>query len=100
VRVALQPDGRYLWVGNDGKTGAESGVTVIDTRSYASAGHIPTGAGHHEIAFSADSLHAYVTNSLAGTVSLIDTQKLQKIKDLPSKTCPWERTPWRSSSRP
>jgi len=83
VRVALQPDGRYLWVGNDSKTGTASGVTVIDTQNYAVLGHIPTGAGHHEIAFSDDSLHAYVTNSLAGTVSLIDTQKLQKIKDLP-----------------
>ena len=83
VRVALQPDGRYLWVGNDARTGAESGVTVIDTQNYALAGHISTGAGHHEIAFSDDSLHAYVTNSLAGSVSLIDTQKLQKIKDLP-----------------
>jgi YVTN family beta-propeller protein len=83
VRVALQPDGRYLWVGNDGKAGAESGVTVIDTQNYKIAAHVPTGAGHHEITFSDDSLQVYVTNSLAGTVSLIDTQQLQKIKDLP-----------------
>jgi len=83
VRIALQPDGRYLWVGNDSKTVAASGVTVIDTQNYAVAGHIPTGVGHHEIAFSDDSLNGYVTNSLAGTVSVIDTQKLQRIKDLP-----------------
>ncbi len=83
VRVALQPDGRYLWVGNDGKAGEKSGVTVIDARSHTLVAQIPTGGGHHEIAFSDDSLHAYVTNSLAGSVSLIDTQKLIKIKDLP-----------------
>jgi YVTN family beta-propeller protein len=88
VRVALQPDGRYLWVGNNSKTAAESGVTVIDTQNYAVAAHIPTAAGHHEIAFSDDSLHAYVTNSLAGTVSLIDTQQLKKIKDLPVGNIP------------
>jgi YVTN family beta-propeller protein len=83
VRVALQPDGRYLWVGNDDKVEGNSGVTVIDAQNYKVAAHIPTGGGHHEIAFSDDSLFAFVTNSGQGTVSVIDTQKLQKVKDLP-----------------
>jgi YVTN family beta-propeller protein len=82
IRIALQPDGKYLWVGNDGKAEERSGVTVIDPRRHAVAAHIPTGAGHHEIAFSDDSLFAFVTNSIQGTVSVIDTQKLEKIKDL------------------
>jgi YVTN family beta-propeller protein len=80
VRVALQPDGKYLWVGNDGK--GKNGVTVIDAHTHEVAGHIPTGAGRHEIAFSDDSLLAFVTNSEEGTLSVIDTQKLEKIKDL------------------
>lgn len=88
VRVALQPDGRYFWVGNDSKTEGKSGVTVIDARSLEVVGFVPTGVGHHEIAFSADSLAAFVTNSLAGTVSVIDTQALKKTKDLTTTANP------------
>lgn len=83
ARIAVQPDGKYLWVGNDGKAEGKSGVTVIDAYTYAVTGRIPTGAGHHEIAFSSDSLFAFVTNSMQGTLSVIDTQKLAKINDLP-----------------
>jgi YVTN family beta-propeller protein len=80
VRVALQPDGKYLWVGNDGPAG---GVTVLDAATLAVAARIPTGAGRHEIAFAETSLFAYVTNSEAGTVSVVDTQQLAKLADLP-----------------
>src|SRR5829696_6389545 len=50
MRVALQNDGRYLWVGNDGEN--DSGVTVIDTSTLKVVAHIKTGAGHHEVGFS------------------------------------------------
>ena len=33
LRVALQPDGRYLWVGNNAAEAAASGATVIDAQS-------------------------------------------------------------------
>ncbi len=82
VRIAMQPDGKYLWVGNNGAAEGETGVTVIDARNFTVAAFIPTGAGHHEIAFSDDSLYAYVTNSEQNTLSVIDTQKLEKTKDL------------------
>jgi YVTN family beta-propeller protein len=82
VRAVLQPDGKYLWVGNDGKAEGKSGVTVIDAQNYTVAAHIPTGGGHHEIAFSEDSLFAFVTNSLQDTLSVIDSQKLEKVRDL------------------
>ncbi len=82
LRIAMQPDGRYVWVANNGSNPDETGVTVIDTNSRKTVAHISTGAGHHEIALSSDSLHAYVTNSDANTLSVIDTQKLKKIKDL------------------
>lgn len=83
VRIEVQPDGRYLWVGNDASDPAESGVTVLDARTLEVAGRIPTGPGHHEIAFSADGLKAFVTNAGAANVSVIDVQKLAKEKDLP-----------------
>jgi YVTN family beta-propeller protein len=83
VRIVSQPDGRYLWVGNDAEGGADSGVTVIDPAARSVAARIPTGRGHHEIAFSPDSRHAFVTNRADGTVSVIDVRSLARVKDVP-----------------
>lgn len=82
VRIAFQPDSKYLWVGNDSTENDESGVTVIDSENEKIIAKIPTGKGHHEIAFSANSLYAFITNKDDGTLSVIDTQKLKKIKDV------------------
>jgi YVTN family beta-propeller protein len=79
TRVRLQPDERYLWVGNDGEPG---GVTVIDTTTLKVVGQVATGKGHHEIEFSGDSRFAFVTNEQDGAVSIIDIQKVAKVKDL------------------
>jgi YVTN family beta-propeller protein len=88
VRVALQPDGRYLWVGNNAADEASSGVTVIDTESRKPLGFIATGAGHHEIAFSNDSRHAFVSNRQAGTVTVIDVATRRALKTLKTGTQP------------
>ncbi len=82
VRVALQPDEHYLWVGNDADAPEGAGVTVLATKTLAVAAHIPTGRGHHELAFTHDNRYAFVTNADAGTVSVIDVRTLRKIKDL------------------
>ena len=79
ARVRLQPDERYLWVGNDGEPG---GVTVIDTTTLKVVGQVATGKGHHELEFSSDSRFAFVTNEQDATVSVIDIQKFAKVKDL------------------
>jgi len=76
TRVRLQPDERYLWVGNDG------GVTAIDTTTLKVVGQVATGKGHHELEFSSDNRFAFVTNEQDGTISIIDIQKLAKVKDL------------------
>lgn len=88
VRIGLQPDGKYLWVGNDAKDVSESGVTVIDTDTLTPVKFITTGRGHHEIAFSDDSLHAFVSNREEGTVSVIETQRLKKLKDIKTGPLP------------
>lgn len=80
-RIALQPDSRYLWIGNNAE-GAASGVTVLDAVSGRPAAWLPTGAGHHELAFSDDSALAFISNRDSGTVSIIDIQQLKKIKDI------------------
>jgi YVTN family beta-propeller protein len=80
MRVALQNDGRFLWVGNDGES--DSGVTVIDTSTLKVAAQIKTGAGHHEVAFTDDDRFAFVTNKQDGTVSVIDMRKLARVRDI------------------
>jgi len=80
--IALQPDQKYLWVGNDGEKGQTSGVTVIDTSTAKVAAQIFTGAGRHEIAISNDNRLAFVSNRESGTVSLIDVAKLERVKDV------------------
>jgi YVTN family beta-propeller protein len=80
-RIAIQPDQRYVWVANDGERAGEGGVTVIDPQSLSPVTFIPTGAGHHELAFSADSRFAFVTNSESGTLSVIDTGSLQEVAE-------------------
>ena len=79
TRVRLQPDERYLWVGNEGE---QSGVTVIDTTTLKVVARIATGKGRHEVDFSNDNRLAFVTNPEDGTLSIIDIQKLAKTKDL------------------
>lgn len=82
VRLAIQPDDKYLWVGNDGTKRAPGGVTVVDTATLKVAARIETGAGHHEIAFSTDERYAFVSNRDAGTVSVIDIRQLRRVKDI------------------
>lgn len=81
VRVALQPDGRRLWVGNNGR-GSDSGVTVIDAQTLKRVAFLGAGDGHHEIAFSGDSRHAFVTSRDAGTVTVFDTASLRPVATL------------------
>ncbi|MBD0324890.1 MAG: YncE family protein [Pyrinomonadaceae bacterium] len=78
MRIALQPDGRYVWAGLDNSPL----VAVIDTASNKLVAAVTVGAGLHNIAFTKDGLLAFVTNSAADTVSIIDTKKLNKVADI------------------
>lgn len=90
TRLALQPDGKYLWVGlepaSDDNT--YSGVGAIDTETNAVAGLIATGAGRHALAFSDDSRSAYVSNANDSTISIIDVAKLTAIKTIKTSSPP------------
>jgi YVTN family beta-propeller protein len=83
TRLAMQPDGRALWVGNDAAEPAASGVTVIDLATLAPVGRLATGRGHHELAFSVDGRRAFVTNRQDGTVTAVDTERVTRLADLP-----------------
>jgi YVTN family beta-propeller protein len=80
-RVVLQPDGKYLWIGNDSADASASGITVLDASTMKVVKRIATGSGHHEIAFD-EARHVYVSNQDAASVSVISTETLTKLKDL------------------
>ena len=82
TRIALQNDGRYLWIGNDGTTPQSSGITVLDTVWNKVVAQLKTGAGHHEIALNDDDSLAFVTNKDAGTVSVVDARTLTVAKEI------------------
>ncbi len=82
TRAELQNDERYLWVGNNARDEKQSGVTVIDTAKMEKVAFIPTGKGHHEIAFTDDDRYAFVSNRDGGSVTVIDIQTLKKVKDI------------------
>ncbi|MBA2541095.1 MAG: PQQ-binding-like beta-propeller repeat protein [Deltaproteobacteria bacterium] len=80
--AAIAPNGE-LWV-----TDTENGKLVfLDAASGARLGDLATAAGAHAFAFSRDGAKAYVTNQLAGTVSVIDlaTRMLTKTIAVGSK---------------
>jgi len=79
MRIEIQDDQRYLWVGNNSEDLEESGVTVIDAADLEPVAFIPTGPGHHEIAFSDGDRYAFVSNRDGGTVTIIDTQTLKSV---------------------
>jgi YVTN family beta-propeller protein len=87
TRIVLQPDNRFLWVTNDAP-GVSGGVTVLDAERGTLKASIPTAPGRHDIALSDDSLFAFVANRDAGTVSVIDTQTLQKLQDVATGSQP------------
>jgi YVTN family beta-propeller protein len=88
MRAAIQPDGEYLWIGNDIQGGVKSGVTVIDIDTGEIVKSIDTGAGHHEITFSGDSRRAFVTNRDSGAVTVIDTGKLEIVGQVDTGSVP------------
>ena len=80
-RLALQADGKYLWVAS-ASAGPDSGVTVIDAGALNVAAKIPTGPGPHAAVLSSDDRYAFVTNEGAGSVSIVDVRELKKLKDV------------------
>jgi len=88
MRTILQPDEKYLWIGNDTPKSEIGGVTVIETATGDIVASIETGKGHHEISFSTDNRTAFVTNRESGTISLIDIETLEKMLDIDTGPTP------------
>jgi YVTN family beta-propeller protein len=68
IDIKLSPDGRVFYVANQGP---RSGVTLISARTLRIVGFIPTDHGAHGLAISRNTRDLYVSNRLAGTISVI-----------------------------
>lgn len=82
VHTKIQADGAWLWVTyvtEDKEDHQQTGVAVINTSTFELKKVIPTGSGWHEMALSDDSRYAYVSNSLSGTVTVIDILSLDVV---------------------
>jgi hypothetical protein len=86
-RLALQPDGGYLWIVH-GEGGEESGVTVVEVATRAVVRRLKLGQGPHELAFSSDSRTAFITHQQGGTVSVVDVARLEVVAELPAGKAP------------
>jgi len=68
IDVKLNPEGTHFFVADQGR----HGVIVIEPDSMQEVHFIPTGRGAHGMAIARDTRALYVTNRLAGTLSVID----------------------------
>ena len=78
------PDGRF-WVA----TGRGDSVAVLNADTLALEKQIPVGRRVWGMAFSGDGKQLYVTNSLDGTLSLIDVAKAEEVKKIETGGMPW-----------
>ncbi len=82
--AAVTPDGEELWVLN----AASNDITVLDLTRRRLVAHIEVGDNPRGIVLSPDGNTAYVNNTLAGTVSVIDTAAYTVIGVITTTTIP------------
>ena len=82
MRLVLARDGRHVWAAT------EQGAAIIDAATTSLMARVDTGAGVHDIAMSDTGAYAYISNSAAGTVSVIDAARLVKKCDLAAGPAP------------
>jgi YVTN family beta-propeller protein len=80
TRLALQPDGQYLWVVGGGSS--QSSLTAFRTGTLELAARQSVGKGSHELVTSTDSSFVFVTNGEDKSISVIDTRTLKMVKEI------------------
>jgi YVTN family beta-propeller protein len=70
VDVKLSPDGGVFYVTNQDPN--HSGVSVVDPVKMAEIQFIPTDTGAHGLYISRDATKLYVSNRIAGSISVVD----------------------------
>lgn len=85
--LALTKDDTELWVTNSGSNDV-SVINVTDPERPRRQAHIPVGDNPRGVVISLDGETAYVNNTLAGTVSVIDTQTYTMTRVITSTNIP------------
>jgi YVTN family beta-propeller protein len=86
--VALSPDGQRAYTANIGS----DSITVIDLVEGQRIRNIATGDGAEGLAVSAPGGHIWVTNRADGTVTVLDADTLETIRQIPSPGFPIRAT--------
>ncbi|HEV2840855.1 MAG TPA: YncE family protein [Chthoniobacterales bacterium] len=80
ARLALQPDGQYLWAAGEGSS--DTSVAAFRADTFAPVATLPVGRGHHSVTVTGNSAFVFVTNDEDDSVSVIDTRALAKVKEI------------------
>ncbi len=81
-RIALQSDGKYLWVSHEAVAPSGHQVSVVDTDTLEVVARMQVGDGPHAFAFTPDDRYAFVSSRQAGTLTVIDIQRLERLRQL------------------
>ncbi len=88
IRLALQPDGRQLWVGDDAREPGKGGVTVIDTETLEGRWRPSPPAAATTRSRSPGTAIAFVTNRDVGNGHRHRRAALEKVKELATGPLP------------
>ena len=80
ARLALQPDGQYLWATGGGAS--QTSAAAFRTDTFAPVARVPIGRGSHDIEVTSNSAFVFATNGEDDSVSVIDTRALAKVKEI------------------
>jgi YVTN family beta-propeller protein len=80
TRLALQPDGQYLWVVGGGSS--QSSLAAFRAETLELAARQKVGKGSHELVASTDSSLVFVTNGDDNSISVVDTRTLKMVKEI------------------
>jgi large repetitive protein len=85
--ATLARDDSELWVVNSGSNDV-SVINISNPQRSVRAAHIVVGDNPRGIVISPDGTHAYVNNTLSGTISVIDAQTYTVINEISTTTIP------------
>mgnify|MGYP003439398719 FL=1 len=82
TRLVLQPDERLLWVGLTGTEPEENAAEIIDTVHDKAVARIPLPAGYHEIVFSGDGRHAFISSRQSQSLTIVDAATFKVVREV------------------
>ena len=80
ARLALQPDGQYLWAAGEGTS--ETSLAAFRTDNFKPVAKLAIGRGNHDLVVTSNSGFVFVTNSEDDSISIVDTRALAKAKEI------------------